>query len=153
MTRDLRFEAVYPHPIDKVWRAVTEPDAIARWLMKNDFAPRVGHRFRFTAPPQPGWDGIVNGEVLTVEPPHKLAYSWKGGPLDTVVTISLTPAPGGTRLVLEHTGFRGPKALLVSLIMGRGWKGIVAKRIRDVVDQLVQGGDLSALVAGCADRG
>ena len=153
MTRDLRFEATYPHPIDKVWRAITEPDAIARWLMENDFAPRVGHRFRFTAPPQPGWDGIVNGEVLIVEPPSRLSYSWKGGPLDTVVTISLAAAPGGTRLILEHTGFRGPKALLVSLIMGRGWKGIVAKRIPAVIDQMVHGGDLSSLVVGCADRG
>jgi len=153
MKRDLRFEATYPHPIEKVWRAITDPEAISRWLMQNDFQPRVGHHFRFTAPPQPGWDGIVNCEVLTVEPPTRLAYSWRGGPLDTVVTISLSPDAGGTRLVLEHTGFRGPKALMVSLIMGRGWKGIVATRIRDVVDQMVRGSNVAAMSAGSGDRG
>jgi len=43
MKRDLRFEAVYDHPIERVWRAITDSQAIAQWLMKNDFEPRVGH--------------------------------------------------------------------------------------------------------------
>jgi hypothetical protein len=38
------------------------------------------------------------------------------------------------------------------LIMGRGWKRIVSAGIRDVVDQLAQGGQLSALAVGCGDR-
>ena len=136
MTRDLHFEAVYPHPIEKVWRAITDPRAIAEWLMENDFAPTVGHRFQFRAPPQPGWDGVVNCEVLAVEPPHRLAYSWRGGGIDTVLTITLEPTAAGTRLQLAHTGFRGARGLMVSMILGSGWKGIVRDGIPKVLDTM-----------------
>jgi uncharacterized protein YndB with AHSA1/START domain len=49
MNRDLRFEVTYPHPPEKVWRALTDPQAIAQWLMKNNFEARVGHKFQFRA--------------------------------------------------------------------------------------------------------
>jgi uncharacterized protein YndB with AHSA1/START domain len=42
-------EVHYAHPIETVWEVVTDPDAIAAWLMPNDFAPVVGHRFRLDA--------------------------------------------------------------------------------------------------------
>ena len=135
MKRDLKFEAVYPHPIEKVWRALTDPAAIAQWLMLNDFAPRVGHKFQFTSKPQPGWDGHTYCEVTECEPPRRLVYTWRGGPLDTLLTITLERVAAGTKLLLVHSGFRGFKALLVSLIMGGGWKGIVGKHIPAVLDR------------------
>lgn len=128
MSKDLKFEVVYPHPIEKVWRAITDSRAIEQWLMKNDFEARMGHRFQFRDKPQPGWDGIVNCEVLEVEPPRKLRYSWRGGPLDTQVTITLDAVAEGTRLILEHTGFRGLKARMVSWIMGRGWNSRILRK-------------------------
>ena len=133
MNRDLTFEAEYPHPIEKVWRAITERDAIRQWLMENDFEPRVGHRFQFRAQPQPRWDGIVHGEVLEVDPPRRLSYAWRSSAIDTRLTITLEPTAHGTRLRLEHTGFRGAKALMVSFILGSGWKKIVADRIPSVL--------------------
>lgn len=136
MTRDLRFEAYYPHPPGKVWRALTEPDLIAKWLMPNDFRPEVGHHFQYQAPPQPGWDGKVYCEVLECEPPERLVYSWKNNLVDTVLRLSLSEEQGGTRLVLEHYGFAGWKGRMVSYILGSGWKGIVAKHIPKVLDEL-----------------
>lgn len=50
---ELLFEVRYPHTPERVWRALTDPKALAAWLMPNDFAPVVGHRFTFRAPPQP----------------------------------------------------------------------------------------------------
>ncbi len=44
-------EAVYPHPVELVWRALTEPAALATWLMTNDFQAKVGHRFTFRTDP------------------------------------------------------------------------------------------------------
>ncbi|MEQ4718480.1 SRPBCC domain-containing protein [Nonomuraea sp. B19D2] len=43
-----------------MWRALTEPELVARWLMPNDFKPQVGHRFTFTTEPKPqvGFDRI-----------------------------------------------------------------------------------------------
>lgn len=136
MKRDLHFEAVYKHPIEKVWRAITDPKAIEQWLMPNDFEPRVGHKFQFTSKPQPGWDGHTYCEVLECEPPRRLVYSWRGGPIDTVLTIELESVAEGTRLRLAHTGFKGMKALMVAMVMGSGWKGIVSKHIPAVLDKM-----------------
>ena len=54
-----------------MWRAITDPESIAAWLMRNDFAPVVGHRFRFHTEPRPGFDGVVHCEVLEVDEPRK----------------------------------------------------------------------------------
>ena len=99
-----------PHPPAKVWRALTEPELLAKWIMANDMRPEVGQNFTFRMEPSPWWDGIVNCEVLDVELHKRIQYTWCGGPanapLDTVVTFTLTPTPsGGTKLALEHSGF------------------------------------------------
>jgi uncharacterized protein YndB with AHSA1/START domain len=135
MKRDLRFEEVYPFSPEQVWRALTDLEAIAEWLMPNNFKPVVGHEFEFRVPPQPGWDGIVKCRVLEVTPPRFLSYTWNsaGGAVDTVVRWTLEPVSGGTKLVLEHTNFRGAKALMISFILGSGWKGQIKKGIPDVI--------------------
>ena len=44
-TRAVVIEREFPFPPDRLWRALTQPHLIEAWLMKNDFAPVVGHRF------------------------------------------------------------------------------------------------------------
>ena len=94
-------EREIPFPPEKIWRALTQPHLIAEWLMKNDFAPVVGHSFNFRA----DW-GAVDCRVMTVEPNKTLAYSWGGYGLESVVTWTLTPTGRGTHLRMEQTGFR-----------------------------------------------
>src|SRR5262245_55697929 len=77
---EVALDATYPHPPERVWRALTEPQELAAWLMPNDFAPVVGHRFQFKVKPQLGWRGIVDCEVLEVDRPRTLSYSWQGDP-------------------------------------------------------------------------
>lgn len=78
-TQSIEVDYDLPHPPAKVWRVLTEPALLARWLMENDFQPSVGHRFHLRATPIPGqWDGVVACEVLEVEPHRLLRYSWKG---------------------------------------------------------------------------
>ena len=93
MKRDIRVEVVYPHSLESVWDALTDRDRIRDWLMENDFKPIVGYRFRFHTKPGPGFDGIVNCEVLKVDRPHVLSYTWVGGGIDTVVTFTLDRLP------------------------------------------------------------
>ena len=147
MKRALRFEVVYKHPIEKVWQALTDSKAIALWLMENDFEPRLGHKFMFHSKPQPGWDGKSYCEVIELDPPRRLAYTWRGGPIDTLLRITLEPVADGTRIVLEHSGFRGLKAVMVSFIMGAGWKGIVNKHIPAVLARMDAAGTLTDGVA------
>ena len=137
MKRDLEFAITYPQDIELVWHAITDPEAIAQWLMPNDFSAQVGHRFQFKTDPAPGFDGIVNCEVLTVEPPHNLSYSWEGGGHQTVVTWSLERIPEGTQVTLEQRGFSGFKGLLTSLMLGRGWRSkILGKSLPQYLSSL-----------------
>jgi uncharacterized protein YndB with AHSA1/START domain len=96
------------HPPEKLWRALTQPHLIAEWLMKNDFAPVVGHRFNLRG----DWGGVLDCEVLAIEPNRTLSYTWNfvhddaAFNLRSVVTFTLTPTGKGTHLRMEQSGFR-----------------------------------------------
>jgi hypothetical protein len=62
------------------------------------FAPVVGTKFRLLARPKPGWNGVVDCEVLEVNEPSLLRYSWTGdqGGDVTQVVYRLEPHAGGT---------------------------------------------------------
>ncbi|MEM9381050.1 MAG: SRPBCC domain-containing protein [Planctomycetota bacterium] len=136
----VRVERTYPHPPEHVWRALTEPELLARWLMPNDFEPRVGHRFTFRTDPGPGFDGIVRCEVLELVEPERLVLSWRGGPLDTRVQFELRPEGASTRLIMEHTGFRGLRARLVQRILAIGCRTLYGRRLPALLDE-VRGGE------------
>ena len=104
-TRTLVIERQFAHPPEKVWRALTEGSLVKEWLMENDFQPVVGHRFTFRAKPVPNWNGVIDCEVLVVEPNKKLSYTWGTLGLGSEVVFTLVPAEGGTLLRMEHSGF------------------------------------------------
>lgn len=101
-------ERDFPFPPEKLWRALTQPHLIEEWLMKNDFAPVVGHRFKLRGE----WGGVLDCEVLVVEPNKSLSYTWNFAhedaafSLQSVVTMTLTPTNTGTLLRMEQAGFR-----------------------------------------------
>jgi uncharacterized protein YndB with AHSA1/START domain len=105
-TRSLVIEKEMPHPLEKVWRALTQGPLIKEWLMDNDFQPVVGHGFNFRSTPMPKWDGVIDCEVLVVEPEKRLSYSWNALGLESVVVWTLVPTTAGTLLRMEHSGFR-----------------------------------------------
>lgn len=124
----------------KVWRALTEPDLLAGWLMPNDITPVAGHKFNFRSQPMGDWNGIVDCEVLEVIPGKKLVYTWNGGSsknesyghkLETTVTWTLEPqAQGGTLLKLVHHGFHPDDFAFKA--MGQGWMSM-GSRIEQVL--------------------
>ena len=105
-TRTLVIEREMPYPPEKIWRALTEGPLIKEWLMDNDFQPVVGHKFNFRAPPMPKWNGIIDSEVLVIEPNKKLSYSWGSLGLESVVVWTLVPTKSGTLVRMEQSGFR-----------------------------------------------
>ncbi|MFC0003037.1 SRPBCC family protein [Micromonospora siamensis] len=129
-----------PHPPTKVWRALTDSDLLARWLMPNDFAPVPGHRFTFRAAPRPdqGFDGVIRCEVLELDPPRRLRWSWRGGTLDTEVAWTLVPEGHGTRLFLVHSGFDpdDPLQQRTATLLGGGWRSHVWRRLSATLESL-----------------
>lgn len=75
----VRFERTYPHPVARLWAAITEPDELTHWfpssvVMKQE----VGATIEFTGDPNVG---PTTGTVLVFDPPHRLAYTWGGDEL------------------------------------------------------------------------
>ncbi len=137
MKADITASAAYPHPRERVWAALTSSEALAAWLMPNDFEPRVGHRFTFRTDSAPGFDGIVHCEVLEMDPPKRMVWVWSGGPIDTTVTFTLEDADdAGTRLHVRQVGFHGLRSQLTRLIMQNGWPQIYGRRLPAYLDEL-----------------
>jgi uncharacterized protein YndB with AHSA1/START domain len=104
-TRTLVLERHFPHPPEKLWRALTESTLLAQWLLNNDFEPTPGRKFQFRADPVPNWNGLIDCEVQLVDPITRLAYTWGSLGLESVVNWTLTPTDGGTHVRMEHSGF------------------------------------------------
>ena len=105
-TRALVIEKELPHPAEKIWRALTQGALLKEWLMDNDFQAVVGHKFKFRSTPMPKWDGVIDSQVLVIEPNKKLSYSWNSMGLESVVVWTLVPTKSGTLLRMEQSGFR-----------------------------------------------
>jgi uncharacterized protein YndB with AHSA1/START domain len=134
MITNIHREATYAHPRAKVWRALTEPALMEKWLMKPEgFAARVGTKFKLVAQtPQRGWRGFVECEVLAVEEQSLLRYSWVGDERHPPLTVTfyLTDEGACTKLVLDHTGFEGIGGfLLAKLMLGPGWSKLLKRMI------------------------
>lgn len=93
----LRFERRLAHPIEEVWRAVSERDELAHWFparVEMDF--RHGGTVRFTFP-----DGSESpdGVIMELESPRIFAYTWG----DSLLRLALEPDAGDCLLVFSQT--------------------------------------------------
>lgn len=162
MTRTIKLKAVLPYSQDKVWQALTNSKLLGNWFMENNIEPTTGHYFTFRMKPQKGWDGITHCEITAVEPPKHIAYTYRGEAsgekalacagihsdtadkltkgiftkLDTVLTFTLEPTCGGTILFMEHSGYKGLKLVIISLIMQMGWKKQLRKKLPKVLERM-----------------
>jgi uncharacterized protein YndB with AHSA1/START domain len=130
----------YPHPPAKVWRALTEPELIARWGMRPEgFSTEVGARFKFYGTPNRKWRGFIECELLEARAPELLRYSWidRDGGEPTYLSWTLSPRAGGTRLRFTHTGFKGVSGLLLAqLVMGPGHRKLLRKELPKLLASL-----------------
>ena len=133
----LSFDFDLPHPPGKVWRALTDADLLAEWLL-----PVVGRRlpldigatFTFRADPLPRWGGIVDCRVVDVELHRRLSYTWVVGDIETVLTFTLAPTASGTRLSLVHAGF-GPEPRPAFGGARYGWK-LMGDKLVDLLGRI-----------------
>jgi len=94
----VRLSRRYPHPVEKVWRAISEPARLAVWFPSTvEIEPRVGAEVRFGSPME--GRPALSGVVTDCDPPRLLAFTWDTDHL----RFELTPIADGTELVLLHT--------------------------------------------------
>ncbi|MCW3051880.1 MAG: hypothetical protein JWN14_1050 [Chthonomonadales bacterium] len=145
-TRAITQERFYPHSPERVWLALTDPRELAQWLLPNTFQPRLGHRFRFTQRTPEGKSRKVDCQVVELEAPSRLAYTWQteDEALPTLVTWTLEAVVDGTCLRLEHTGPETSSVAPGETLVNR-------------LDARLQSGEVSSaghrqIVSGCTQR-
>lgn len=138
----------YPHPVPLVWRALTDPELVPRWThtgrggRPEGYVPVVGNHFRLIAKPTVGWRGIVDCEVLEVDEPRLLRYSWVGdeGGDATYVTYRLEPTAEGTRFTWLHTGFHGVGGFAMSRLLRNVRVKMLSEALPPLLDELAGAG-------------
>jgi uncharacterized protein YndB with AHSA1/START domain len=111
----LTFKAFYPHSPERVWKALTDPQALAQWLLPNNFKPQIGLRFRFSGGERLA-QRAIECELLALEEGKSVSYTWDDGEAGSpsVVRWTLSPKDGGTELHLEHeAALEAPSYVLI----------------------------------------
>ncbi|MGW3539469.1 SRPBCC family protein [Nocardia niigatensis] len=128
----------FPQRPDAVWRALTDPDLLERWLLRpTGFAPAVGTCFRFTTPDS-SMDEI-RCEVLAARPRERLTYTWlyprAEHPARWIVDWTLHPQGHGTRLLFTQTGFdiEDRRQRMTRNAVERTWKRRLLPRLGEVI--------------------
>jgi uncharacterized protein YndB with AHSA1/START domain len=113
----LRLERVLPAPRAVVYAALTDQAQIAKWWGPQgftapsvEFDPRVGASYRIAMQPPDGDRFHLSGEFREVDPPARLAYTFRWDPPDpddreTVVALSLEERNEGTHVLLTQGMF------------------------------------------------
>lgn len=120
MSLTLSMDFPFTTSVEKLWSALTDSGKLSKWMsnihtgqpMENDFQPVVGYRFQFRTQPTEWWNGIVEGEVLAVDAPTRLSYTWESGAEKHTITWTLQElGDGKVNLHLEQSGISQPQAL------------------------------------------
>lgn len=129
-TASVHVDQFVARPPAAVWRALTDPDMLARWWVAGDIAAIVGHRFTLDM----GAWGKVACEVLEVVEPERLVYTFDEA---WTLTWRLVPEGSGTRLFLDHTGFDldDPRGRFAFDTMGPGWRDDVLPRLAEELER------------------
>jgi len=114
----VRFERWYTAPAVELWRVLSDPEPMARWLgAEVQIEAWIGGAVALRWPGGEQMDGVIT----VFEPGRVLEYTWRETALgvDSVVRFELRPQGSGTLLVLEHTGV--PAGQVAGF--GAGWHG------------------------------
>lgn len=113
----LEIEAALAESPEQVFRCLTDPELLARWWGPHGFTTpeidldlRVGGRYRLTMRPPDGAAFHLAGEFLEIEPPQRLAYTFRWeepvpDDRETVAVLGLRATNDGSRVSLRQAGF------------------------------------------------
>jgi uncharacterized protein YndB with AHSA1/START domain len=121
----LRLGRLLPAPRERVFAALTRPDDVATWWGPRLFTTpqieldlRAGGHYRFTMQPPVGARFHVSGEFLEIDPPSRLAYTFRWDEptpddRETVVTLTLDAVDEGTELGVRQGEFATEERLVL----------------------------------------
>lgn len=131
-----------PYPIEKVWKAITEPELMSQWLMPTDFQPEVNHEFTFKGTPNKFWRGWTACKVIAVKPMEQVQFTWQNSEKQTptLITYTLTKTSTGTTIQATNEGFDntyGPFAgLFYRQMIKAGMKQEFSKKLPAVLSKI-----------------
>ena len=134
------FERTYKAPIEKVWKAITDPADMKQWYFDlPEFIPVVGCEFQFEGGP-PNKTYLHLCKVTEVIPGRKIQYSWRYDGYDgnSLVTFELFPEGDHTRLKLTHEGletFPKENPDLAKENFVQGWDEITGTNLKDFLEK------------------
>jgi uncharacterized protein YndB with AHSA1/START domain len=89
----LRFERRLDHSVERVWRAITEPEELRRWSPGvPEWDLELGEKFTSEGGAE------AKGQITELDPPRVLAYDWDGDQF----RFELRPDGDGCVLVFTH---------------------------------------------------
>jgi uncharacterized protein YndB with AHSA1/START domain len=118
---EIRVDVDLAHPPERVWRALTEAHLVTEWLSTSRFMVTEDRRFIFRATALKGLDDLIEGRVVTREPPHRLVMQWTSVNLHTTVTVTVHRVAAGARLTLVQQGFLGPHGAMRRRLLQRSY--------------------------------
>lgn len=122
MSFEIKLEKSYNHPIEKVWRAISEAEMISAWFIQAEFEAQEGFQYTFTHE-----STVIKGEVKKVKKPELLVYTWIVGDPTVVTEVRwrLKSIAEGTILEIVHTGIDayGESAANFFENFNQGWAG------------------------------
>lgn len=127
----IKKEALFNHPIDKVWDAISKAEEISTWFIKADFKAETGYQYTFTSEPNEKGCTTISGTVKAASP-YTLIYTWivANTKVETTVKWELETTKNGTKLVLEHSGisnYAGETAVAMFESFNGGWDNCISE--------------------------
>jgi uncharacterized protein YndB with AHSA1/START domain len=119
-------------PPERVFRALTDPKQLLVWwtgCRQWDLVLRPGAKWRATGSDEQCGDWVTQGEIIEVNPPWSLTYTWgeqveyRGSVSSTTVRYDVEPTGRGTRVRVTHYGFSGNHEAFESY--RGGWPGVL----------------------------
>lgn len=133
----VNLEATYPDPPERVWEALTDPNALGRWLLPTNFKPLIGFRFRMERQDQKP----IEGKVLEVEKDRLLTYTWNDEDegKESMVVWTLEPVDGGTRVQVQHIGIEEPAVTCLAIDYYFNWRQALRRSLPRLLQLLRTG--------------
>jgi len=133
-------ERVYNAPVEKVWKAITDPSDMKQWYFDiPGFKAEIGFEFQFEG----GADNRTYthlSKITEVIPKKRLTYSWryKGYEGNSFVSFELFPEGNKTRVKFTHVGletFPANELDFAKKNFEAGWNEIIGTSLKDYTEK------------------